>query len=192
MFVSRVVRTHTFRVKTLVQKHTCGRVFQNKSTTSGWVTKVLVEKMKNSETFNINQVVGEIRTKFSTSITPSRAFKARKMARKIVDGDIEKQYSMIWSYSAELQRACKGNTCKLHLERPVPTLLPKFGRFYVCFDGCKRALKTSYRPFIGVDGCHLKNKYGGQLLIAVGRDPNDQYLPVAFAVVESETKETWN
>jgi hypothetical protein len=90
VFVSRVVRTHTFRVKTLVQKHTCGRVFQNKSTTSGWVTKVLVEKMKNSEIFNINQVVGEIRTKFSTSITPSRAFKARKMARKIVDGDIEK------------------------------------------------------------------------------------------------------
>jgi len=48
VFVSRVVRTHTFRVKTLVQKHTCGRVFENKSATSGWVTKVLVEKMKNS------------------------------------------------------------------------------------------------------------------------------------------------
>jgi hypothetical protein len=42
-----------------------------------------------------------------------------------------------------------------------------------------------------VDGCHLKTKYGGQLLIAVGRDPNDQYFPLAFGVVENETKESW-
>ena len=52
-------------------------------------------------------------------------------------------------------------------------------------------MKIACRPFIGVDGCHLKNKYGGQLLIAVGRDPNDQYLPIAFAMVETESKETW-
>jgi hypothetical protein len=47
------------------------------------------------------------------------------------------------------------------------------------------------RPFIGVDGCHLKTKYGGILLIAVGRDPNDQYFPLAFGVCETETKESW-
>ncbi|XP_058763697.1 uncharacterized protein LOC131637122 [Vicia villosa] len=32
---------------------------------------------------------------------------------------------------------------------------------------------------------------GGQLLIVVGRDPNDQYFPLAFGVVVTETKETW-
>jgi len=47
------------------------------------------------------------------------------------------------------------------------------------------------RPFIGVDGCHLKNSYGGQLLVDVATDPNDQYFPLAFAVVENECKETW-
>ncbi|MCH96268.1 hypothetical protein A2U01_0017252, partial [Trifolium medium] len=109
----------------------------------------------------------------------------------MVDGDADRQYSLLWSYSEELRNANPGNTCKLHIERPAPTLEPRFGRYYLCFDGAKRALKIACRPFIGVDGCHLKSKYGGQLLIAVGRDPNDQYLPVAFAVVESETKETW-
>lgn len=34
-------------------------------------------------------------------------------------------------------------------------------------------------------------KYGGQLLVAVARDANDQYFPLAFAVVEIETKESW-
>jgi hypothetical protein len=28
-------------------------------------------------------------------------------------------------------------------------------------------------------------------LIAVGRDPNDCYFPLAFGVVETETKESW-
>ncbi|XP_058766709.1 uncharacterized protein LOC131640313 [Vicia villosa] len=46
------------------------------------------------------------------------------------------------------------------------------------------------RPFVGVDGCHLKIKYGGQLLIAVGRDPNDQYFPLAFGVVVTETRDS--
>ena len=42
---------------------------------------------------------------------------------------------------------------------------------------------------LGYNSYHLKIKYGGQLLIDVGRDPNDQYFPLAFGVVETETKE---
>jgi len=36
----------------------------------------------------------------------------------------------------------------------------------------------------------LKSKFGGQLLIVVGRDLNDQYLPLAFVVVENEIKDS--
>ena len=37
----------------------------------------------------------------------------------------------------------------------------------------------------------IKTKTGGQLMCAVGRDPNDEYFPFAYAVVEAETKDTW-
>jgi hypothetical protein len=70
-------------------------------------------------------------------------------------------------------------------------LHPRFGNFYFCFDGCKKGFINGCRLFIGVDGCHLKTKDGGQLLIVVGRDPNDQYFSLAFGVVETETKESW-
>jgi len=33
--------------------------------------------------------------------------------------------------------------------------------------------------------------YGGQLLIDVGRDPNDQYFPLAFGIVETECRASW-
>ncbi|KAL0394980.1 UNVERIFIED_CONTAM: hypothetical protein Slati_4464200 [Sesamum latifolium] len=47
------------------------------------------------------------------------------------------------------------------------------------------------RPFIGVDGCHLKGPYGGVLLMAVGVDPNNNQFPLAYAVVMSENKDNW-
>jgi len=42
-----------------------------------------------------------------------------------------------------------------------------------------------------VDGCFLKGKYGRELLTTVGRDGNDQILPIAYAIVEVENKDSW-
>ncbi|KAG8364855.1 hypothetical protein BUALT_Bualt18G0041900 [Buddleja alternifolia] len=50
-------------------------------------------------------------------------------------------------------------------------------------DGC--------RPIIGLDGYFLKGLYKGQLLIAVGRDRNDNIYPIAFALVKVEKFDTW-
>lgn len=37
----------------------------------------------------------------------------------------------------------------------------------------------------------LKSKAGGQLLSAVGLDPNNNIFPICYALVERETKYTW-
>ena len=47
------------------------------------------------------------------------------------------------------------------------------------------------RPIIGLDACHLKTKSSGQLICTVGRDPNNEYFPFAYVVVEAETKNSW-
>lgn len=80
---------------------------------------------------------------------------------------------------------------KINVDRPNPSIQPRFGYFYSCFDGCKKVFINRYKAFVGIDGCHLKTKYGGQLLIVVGRHPNDQYFPLAFGVVETEIKDNW-
>lgn len=46
------------------------------------------------------------------------------------------------------------------------------------------------KPFIGLDACHLKNKLGGQLITAVCRDPNEEYFPLAYVVIEAEIKDS--
>lgn len=188
---SRVVRTTTFRIKTLFPKHKCGCAFWNKNSKADLVAKKVFDIMKNNK-MQINDVVDDIKQRFSVEIPGTRAFKARKLARQLIEGDSSKQYSLLWSYNAEIKRASKGNNCKLDIETPGPGLQPRFGRYYICFDGCKKAINNACRPFIGLDGCHLKNQYGGILLIVVGKDPNDQYLPLAFGVVETESKDSWS
>lgn len=37
----------------------------------------------------------------------------------------------------------------------------------------------------------MKGPYGGILLAAVGKDPNEEYFPIAVAAVEAENKDAW-
>jgi len=56
---------------------------------------------------------------------------------------------------------------------------------------CKVAFSTTCRPLIGLDACFLKGEHGGQLIAVVGRDGNNQMIPIAYAMVESETRDSW-
>ena len=47
------------------------------------------------------------------------------------------------------------------------------------------------KPLISLDGCHLKGKYGGQLLIVVGIDAIDCIFSIAYDMVETKSIETW-
>jgi hypothetical protein len=191
VYCSQVGHKHTYAIKTMGKAHTCGRDTSNKSASSKWVAHNIMDKMQTTQKVGIRDIIQDIRRNYAVDITKGKASRAKKIASKIIEGDGDKQYAMIRRYAAELRRVSKANTIKINVERPNPTLLPRFGSFYFCFEGCKKGFIHGCRPFIGVDECHLKTKYGGQLLIAVGRDPNDQYFPLAFGVVETETKESW-
>ena len=58
--VSKCRRSETFRMKTLAPQHTCGRVFKNKNANFKWVTKVMVDKLRNNNKVTINDIISEI------------------------------------------------------------------------------------------------------------------------------------
>jgi hypothetical protein len=63
---------------------------------------------------------------------------------------------------------------------------------YVCFDACKKGFIAGCRKVVGVDGCFFKGACNGELICAIGRDANNQIYPVAWAVVEKETEDSWS
>ncbi|TYK23048.1 MuDRA-like transposase [Cucumis melo var. makuwa] len=54
----------------------------------------------------------------------------------------------------------------------------------------KRGFLNCIRPVIVMDGIFLKNKYRGQLIVAVCLDGNNHFYPLAFGVVDRETDDS--
>jgi hypothetical protein len=126
------------------------------------------------------------------NISRSQAYRARKKALELIEGSFVEQYGRIWDYCAEVRRT-NPNTTMIMKTRP-PTNedeQPVFERIYVCLGALKEGMKNGCRRLICMDACHLKGPHGGQLLVAVGIDANNQSFPFAYAVVESETRDSW-
>ncbi|XP_015963931.1 uncharacterized protein LOC107487748 [Arachis duranensis] len=68
-----------------------------------------------------------------------------------------------------------------------------FGDWEVSYQTLPVWLKamTVKMPRSRVDGTHLYGKYKGALLVAVAQDGNQNIVPIAFAIVEGETADTW-
>ena len=52
-------------------------------------------------------------------------------------------------------------------------------------------MEKAYRKVIGLDDCFLKGEVKGELLTAIGRDANNQVYPIAWVVVDVESKPNW-
>ena len=63
---------------------------------------------------------------------------------------------------------------------------------YVCLQTCKDGFKVGCRKIFSLDGCFLKDYYGGHLLVAFGIDANDCIYPLAYTAVESENYNFWS
>ncbi|XP_050890812.1 uncharacterized protein LOC127096261 [Lathyrus oleraceus] len=66
-----------------------------------------------------------------------------------------------------------------------------FHRLFWAFRPCIRGFAYC-KPIVQVDGTWLYGKYRGTLLMAVAQDWNGNIFPIAFTLVESETKEAWS
>ena len=60
----------------------------------------------------------------------------------------------------------------------------------MCPGACKQGWLEGCRSIIGLDGCHVKGQYTGQLLCTVGIDANNTMYHIAYAAVKSENSET--
>lgn len=63
---------------------------------------------------------------------------------------------------------------------------------FLSFQAIISGFLSGCRPFIGLDGCHLKETYGGVLIVAIGIDGNNGVIPLAIGIAKVECGSSWN
>ncbi|KAK9992706.1 hypothetical protein SO802_027691 [Lithocarpus litseifolius] len=116
---------------------------------------------------------------------------SRKAARGLITGNEEAQYSLLRDYAEMIRRTNVRSKVILQTEMENENAEPKFKRMYIRHNAQKVGFLGGCRSFVGLDGCHLKDRFGGQLLFAIAKDGNNNIFPVAMAVVEQENKDNW-
>ncbi|XP_020102105.1 uncharacterized protein LOC109719725 [Ananas comosus] len=62
---------------------------------------------------------------------------------------------------------------------------------FIAFGASIQGFLRGCRPFVCLDGAHLKGKFKGIIVSAIALDGNNSMFPVAYGVVESENAESW-
>ena len=62
---------------------------------------------------------------------------------------------------------------------------------HIRYNAKKLRFLGDCRSFVVLDGCHLKGRFGRQLLSATAKDRNDNIFLVAMAMVKQENKDSW-
>ncbi|KAK7255336.1 hypothetical protein RIF29_28743 [Crotalaria pallida] len=187
--LSRTRGSQCYQVVTYVPTHTCCRTAKNRQAKTKLLARKFMPLLRHTPSMRTKALCLEARERWGVHLSKFQAYRAERRAIELIQGGMVDQYTHVRSYAEELRRSNPGSTaivkCAVGKKGAV------FERMYVCFQACKLAFVTTCRPLIGLDGCFLKGFYGGQLFAAVGKDGNNQMYPIAFAVVEAETKDSW-
>ncbi|KAL8510024.1 hypothetical protein ACS0TY_017017 [Phlomoides rotata] len=154
--------------------------------TATWLSERFIQKFQSDGNRDVNGFMLDAMHDVRCEVSKNQAYRAKIMTLSKIEGDVDLQYTKLWSYAGELRKTNFGSTIILGT-----TDDNRFDRFYVCWNAMKRDFLSGCRPIVGVDGCFLKSKYGGNLLTTVGVDGNNNLFPVAYDVVDKENGEIW-
>ncbi|XP_038713473.1 uncharacterized protein LOC120007349 [Tripterygium wilfordii] len=178
-------------IKTYVKEHKCRRTLDNKQANSSWLALRLVDKIRGEPKVSAVNLAVYVNENLSLDISRTHAYRAKKKALEIIDGNHQEQYGKLRSYLAEVVRTNIGSTCNIIVDRNNPEDPAIFKRAYMCLAPLRDGFLVGCRPLIGLDGCFLKTSYGGQLLTAISQDGANGIFPIAWAVVERENADSW-
>ncbi|XP_022003004.1 uncharacterized protein LOC110900421 [Helianthus annuus] len=183
----------TWVVKTYQPDHKCLTSRKIQPFTSTFLAKqeFVMNQIAANPNISVSRLQEELGRKYDLSVTKMKAFRTKLKATKKIEGDFKVQYASLRDYVMELYRTNSGTTVKFVVEPECNPHAPTriFKRIYVCLGPLKEGFKECRRELLGLDGAFMKGP--GQMLTAVGLDPNNGIYPLAYGIVEAENKDSW-
>ncbi|XP_049386699.1 uncharacterized protein LOC125850912, partial [Solanum stenotomum] len=190
----RKVGDNLWKIGKYVENHKCeteGLSSGHANLNTNLIASLFLNQIRKNPKYLVVDVISKVHEKFGHQVTYRKAWLGRQRAFELVYGDFEKSFSDLPKFFAAFQHFNHGTVVEWKHEESmssseVKTFKLVFWAFKPCIDGFQTC-----RPVISVDGTHIYGKYEIKLLIDVGIDENDNILPLAFAIVDKESKEAW-
>ncbi|CAN1250803.1 hypothetical protein LINPERPRIM_LOCUS7526 [Linum perenne] len=190
-FASFNKRFNVLQVKKYIA-HTCPEHYKNKFVSPKFIAEHYKRRIRSNPRWKIKDMRETIRDDFGADVSLMQCSRAKGIISHKTLASYTEEYAMLRTYAEEILRTSPGSSVKIMVDPDNPNNQPLFQRMYVCFDALKKGFLAGCRNIIALDGCFLKGLCKGELLTAIGRDANDQMYPVAWCVVEVESKSSWD
>ncbi|CAL5206220.1 unnamed protein product [Lathyrus oleraceus] len=126
--------------------------------------------------------------RWGVKLSHDQTYREKRKSMELVKGVGIEQLTHLRIYGQELLKLNPNSTVVIQYTDSNDDHV--FEVIYVCLKACKIGFAKTCKPLIGLDACFLKGDYDGQLMAVVRRDDNNKKIPIAYAVVEAETKDS--
>ncbi|PKU84564.1 hypothetical protein MA16_Dca017951 [Dendrobium catenatum] len=177
-----------WKISTCGPPHTCTHPILasgHHNCTTKFICRLIIPIIRQQLDMKPKEIVARMESKFDIKISYMKAWDARRKAIEATFGSYEQSYRSLFCFMEALRLSQPGSVYSIHVVAPTrfKGLFWAFGASICGWEHC--------RPVLSMDGTFLLGKYRGTLLAAVGIDGNGGLFPLAFAVVESESNESW-
>nr|XP_051221541.1 uncharacterized protein LOC127339766 [Lolium perenne] len=152
------------------------------------ILQVAVEKDINVSVKTLQETAED---QIGFSVSSGKARRAKEDIFQRLYGTYEQAYDLAPRLLHQISSSNPG-THVFRRDRPHPREQNEeiLDRLFWAFPQAIQAFQHC-RPVLSIDGTFLTGKYKGTLLLAIAADANNQLLPIAYALVESENKDSW-
>ncbi|KAL0282405.1 UNVERIFIED_CONTAM: hypothetical protein Sangu_2950800 [Sesamum angustifolium] len=188
IYASRLATTQLICIKKMNPEHTCegATVKAGYRATRGWIGSIIKEKLKVSPNYKPKDIASDIKRDYGIQLNYTQAWRAKEIAREQLQGSYKEAYSQLPFFCEKIVETNPGSLATFSTKEDS-----SFRRFFVSFHASVSGFHQC-RPLLFLDSTLLYSKYQGTLLAATAADGNDDFFPVAFAVVDEETEENWH
>ncbi|GJS00630.1 putative reverse transcriptase domain-containing protein [Tanacetum coccineum] len=154
-------------IRTLIEDHKCLQSREIKACTSRFLSDHVIKTLATNPDIPVRAVQDQMHKQFDLGISKMKTFREKRIASDKMIGSFKKHYSMLRKYAQELINQNPAQLLGLmYNKNQIQSLQQELLEGFMC-------------PF------------PGQILIAVRVDGNNGIYPIAYAIVEAESKESW-
>ncbi|KAM0832494.1 hypothetical protein ACQ4PT_064865 [Festuca glaucescens] len=128
-------RTKGYMIKRYEPKHSCSGKWKVYSFTANFIAEKYLESFRADQDMNLKNFSRVVQKGWNMTPGRSKLQRARRVAMKVIYGDEEQQYKILWDYANEIRRSNPGSSFYLSLDENA-----RFKQCYMCLEASKRGL----------------------------------------------------